>query len=125
MIRQECSISEIIHSSLNLFEVDPESNTVVRPMTLLYYGTVQSLADELNVDTSDYSWRDNLLEAMKYNKKWSMEKSEPLCKNNVPREGVVVRIEGSKFPKAMKLKCSKFEISESAAIDSGEHLYES
>ena len=50
-------------------------------------------------------WHDNVLAELK--KFPSMEEDEPLCKNKVPREGIVIRIEnGTRM--AFKLKCLKF-----------------
>lgn len=50
-----------------------------------------------------------------------IEKREPLCTNyNVPREGVVVRIDGDEVPEAFKLKSLAFLEREKKAIDRGE-----
>ena len=49
-----------------------------------------------------------------------IENDEPLCKNKVPREGVVVRINGDEIPEAFKLKSVRFLEREKTAIDKGE-----
>ena len=50
-----------------------------------------------------------------------IEDREPLCKgHNVPREGVVVRIEDDEVPEAFKLKSLRFLEREKKAIDKGE-----
>ena len=49
-----------------------------------------------------------------------MELDEPLCKNKVPREGVVIRIEGDRFKRAWKLKCKRHYECEAKAHDNDE-----
>jgi hypothetical protein len=49
-----------------------------------------------------------------------MELDEPMCKNKVPREGVVVRIVGDKFSRAWKLKSLRHYGKEAEAHDKGE-----
>ena len=49
-----------------------------------------------------------------------IERREPLCRNKVPREGVVVRIEGDEVAEAFKLKSMAFLEREKKAIDQGE-----
>jgi hypothetical protein len=36
-----------------------------------------------------------------------MEKNQPLCKNKVPREGIVIRLNDDKLSRAWKLKTKK------------------
>jgi hypothetical protein len=43
-----------------------------------------------------------------------------MCKNKVPREGIVIRIDGDVKSEAWKLKCYKFLGAEAAAMDKGE-----
>lgn len=63
----------------------------------------------------------NILEAMKADKMhFGMEEDEPYCKNKVPREGIVIRIDNDKKPEAFKLKCLKFYQRERKMIDKGE-----
>ena len=49
-----------------------------------------------------------------------MEEDEPLCKNKVPREGIVVRIDGDKFARAWKLKTMRHYGKEAEQHDKGE-----
>ena len=49
-----------------------------------------------------------------------MEMNEPLCRNKVPREGIVIRKNDDKIPEAFKLKCVKFLTRESKLIDNGD-----
>ena len=43
-----------------------------------------------------------------------------LRKNNVPREGIVVRKDNDIVKEAFKLKCMKFRFKEAETIDNGE-----
>ena len=43
-----------------------------------------------------------------------------LRKNNVPREGIVVRKDNDIVKEAFKLKCMKFRFKEAESIDNGE-----
>jgi hypothetical protein len=49
-----------------------------------------------------------------------MEMNEPHCRNVVPREGIIVRIENDPIKEAFKLKCLKFLGKEAAEMDKGE-----
>jgi hypothetical protein len=57
---------------------------------------------------------------MKNEKRWLMEENEPLCKNSVPREGVVIRKAHDTVLRADKLKCAAFLIGEALRMDKGE-----
>ena len=79
---------------------------------VLYRGTVADLIGE-DGDMRDFP--DTLAE------RCQIEKREPLCTGHkVPREGVVVRIEGDEVPEAFKLKSLAFLEQEKKAIDKGE-----
>ena len=49
-----------------------------------------------------------------------MELDEPMCKNKVPREGIVSRKVGGVVPKAFKLKTLRHYGKEAEAHDKGE-----
>ena len=49
-----------------------------------------------------------------------MELNVPMCKNVVPREGVVIRIDDDPLNEAFKLKTDYFFGRESKMIDNGE-----
>jgi hypothetical protein len=49
-----------------------------------------------------------------------MELDEPMCKNKVPREGVVVRVVGDPLARAWKLKTMRHYGKEAEAHDKGE-----
>ena len=65
-------------------------------------------------------WHENVLEALKNEKKFLMEELEPMCNNKVPREGFVLRKCNDVIPEAWKLKCNSFKFREAKLIDSGE-----
>lgn len=75
-------------------------------LTILYYGRLGDLYPDIK---EDEHWHENLLARMKNDKKhFLMETNEPLCKNKVPREGIVIRVIGDKMSRAWKLKCQAF-----------------
>ena len=49
-----------------------------------------------------------------------MEMNEPMCKNKVPREGLVIRIFDDEKEEAFKIKCKKYMFREAELIDEGE-----
>lgn len=49
-----------------------------------------------------------------------MEEDEPMCKNKVPREGIVLRIVNDEFSRAWKLKSLRHYGKEAEAHDKGE-----
>ena len=48
---------------------------------------------------------------------FGMEKNEPMCRNKVPREGIVIRKNDDEISEAFKLKCQKFLKREAEMID--------
>lgn len=76
---------------------------VLMKMDLKYYGKLKDMYPGL--DPSDGNFYKVLLEKMKNDKdRFGMELDEPMCKNKVPREGIVVRIVEDIYPRAWKLK---------------------
>ena len=86
------------------------------PIPILYNGTMKDLYPD--VDTENH-WHENVLELMKNDARFGMEQDEPLCKNKVPREGIVLRINDDPIAEAFKLKCLKFLGKEAEDIDKG------
>ena len=68
----------------------------------------------------DDNWRKNVLDRLKNDKNFKMEELEPFCRLKVPREGIVLRINGDVIPEAFKLKCLRFLQKEGEAIDKQE-----
>ena len=50
-------------------------------------------------------------------KHFGMEKKEPLCKNSVWREGIVIRKDDDDLVEAFKLKCMHFLNAEATLMD--------
>lgn len=88
----------------------------LRPVTELYYGYAKDLYPDLN--TQEH-WNENFLERLANDKNFYMEERSPDCVNNVPHEGVVIRIEDN-VAHAFKLKCFNFLNKEQKALDNGE-----
>lgn len=88
------------------------------PLNILYHGPLKDMYDDLDVENH---FHENLLERMKNDKEWLlMEKNEPMCKNKVPREGVVIRIDDDICPRAWKLKSKAHYNLEALAHDNDE-----
>lgn len=91
---------------------------VLMPLNILYYGPLKDMYS--NLDPTNH-FHENLLERMKNDKEWLlMEKNEPMCKNKVPREGVVIRIDDDICPRAWKLKSKLHYLQEAEQHDRGE-----
>ena len=90
---------------------------IVLDFPLMYQGTLVELYPEIS--TTEH-WHENVLEALKVEKKFLMEKMEPMCINKVPREGFVVRKANDPIKRAFKLKTTAFFEREAKQIDAGE-----
>jgi len=92
--------------------------TRIHPIDILYHGTLGDLYPDLNPQEH---WNEDCLQCMKNDKEhFGMEELEPLCKNEVPREGIVVRICQDPVTEAFKLKSVSFLMKESLLMDAGE-----
>lgn len=115
--KREWEVREVYEWTKELTERHPELAESVRPITILYEGTLSDLYPELDTDTH---WHENLLEAMRNDKEhFGMEEDEPMCKCKVPREGIVIRKCNDEFVEAFKLKTERFLELESSSIDKG------
>ena len=119
---KEYDVEEVKNFTLELYdEIEKNSGSEVaskiRPINILYHGTLQELYPDIPTETH---WHENVLARLKTEEKFGMEKNEPMCKNKVPREGIVVRIDGDPVAEAFKLKCLKFLGKEAEMIDKGE-----
>ena len=115
-ITHEWNISEVHKWTLDLIKKNPEIADRIHPIDILYHG---KLSDFVGLDISHH-WKENFLNALSQDKDLGMEQNEPLCKNKVPREGLVLRIDDDPIKEAFKLKCVKFLTRESKQIDSGQ-----
>lgn len=113
----EWEVLDVYKWTIELMENHPEIANRIQPIKILYGGPLGNLYPDINIKNH---WNENVLEAMKNDvKHFGMEKNEPLCKNKVPREGIVLRIENDPLKEAFKLKCVKFLKQESEEIDNG------
>lgn len=99
---------------------DKENNTnyasKIKPITILYNGLMKDLYPDLDLRNH---WNENVLSRMKKDKNFGMEENEPMCKNELPREGIVLRINDDPVAEAFKLKCLKFLGKEAEDMDKG------
>ena len=103
--KTEWDIKEVDAWTRNLVKEHPELEDKTMFLTILYYGRLGDLYPDIDEKTH---WHENLLQRMKEDKdNFGMELDEPLCKNKVPREGIVIRIVGDKFARAWKLKTAR------------------
>lgn len=121
--KREWNIDEIISYTANLkaeLTRDGQQDTAERlhPIDVFYHGSLKNLYPNLNTENH---WHENILECMKNDKvHFGMEENEPMCRNAVPREGIVIRIDDDPVAEAFKLKCLKFLGKEAQAVDKGE-----
>ena len=90
---------------------------IIIDFPLMYHGTLGELYPEIS--TTEH-WHENVLEALKVEKKFLMEQMEPMCINKVPREGFVIRKANDPIKEAWKLKTTAFRLREASQIDEGE-----
>ena len=110
----ELEISDVIAFGQYLKE---HLGDIIIDFPLMYHGTLGELYPEIS--TTDH-WHENVLEALKVEKKFLMEQMEPMCINKVPREGFVIRKANDPIKEAWKLKTTKFFEREAKQIDTGE-----
>lgn len=111
----ELDVKDVLAWTNTLIKKEPKLKEFIYPIPILYNGTLKDLYPEI-----DTNWHENVLEALKVEKRFGMEENEPLNKKAMPREGIVVRIDKDKIPRAFKLKCIKYIEKESKNVDKGE-----
>lgn len=105
--KKEWELMDVYNWTLEQLKFDWTQDWL-KPIVILYHGTLSDLYP--NID-KDHHWQANVLQAMKNDQEhFGMELNEPLCKNKVPREGIVLRIDNDPRPEAWKLKCEEFRI---------------
>lgn len=95
----------------------------LKTVPLLYYGTIKDFLENnnKNIPKDDRDWREMFLQSIKDNYN---EKDCFMCKNKVPEEGCVVRIEKLDF-EGYKCKSERFYERETKMLDKGESDIES
>ena len=113
--KHEWNVSEVKEWTEKLIENHPELSDKVRVIDLLYHGTLMNLYPKLSLTSH---WHENVLEELRNDKKnFFMEKNCFICKNKVPAEGIVLRIDDDEFAEAFKLKSYKFLKKEAELMD--------
>lgn len=116
--KHEWNVTEVKEWTERLVKDHPEIADRIHVIDLLYHGTLANLYPDISLENH---WHENVLEAMRNDKKhFNMEKNDPICKNKVPFEGIVLRIDNDELAEAFKLKCQKFLSKEREEIDKGE-----
>ena len=120
--RKEFNIPEVYNFTINLISSLKEAGREdiakrIHPIDIFYIGTMKDLYPDIEIDDK---WHDNFLERIKNDKEnFGMELNEPMCRNSVPREGIVIRKYDDPINEAFKLKCLKFLGKEAAEMDKG------
>ena len=116
--RREWSVEEVVTWTEALRTKVPELAQRLQPIPVLYSGTLGQLYPDL---LSAAQWHAEVLQRLAADRDLlGMEEAEPLCRNEVPREGVVLRIVGDPESEAFKLKSNAFMERESRLMDQEE-----
>lgn len=120
--KREWEVDEVYEWTVNLIKEHPELEGKVQPITIFYQGTLHDLYPDVNIQEN---WHENILLKIKADKeRFGMELNEPLCKNKVPREGLVIRIGGDSKSEAFKLKSDAYCEKDKKKMDKGEVDFE-
>ena len=116
--KYEWDVSKVKEWTEQLIKKYPDIKERIEVIDILYHGTLKDLYPQFDVTEH---WHENVLEALKNDKEhFGMELNEPLCKAyKVPREGIVIRIDGDTVAEAFKLKTDVFYGKEQKEIDAG------
>ena len=113
--KKEWNVQDVYNWTKKLITEHTELEKRIQPITIFYHGTLQDLYPDLSLMEH---WHENVLEAMRNDKEhFGMEKKEPLCRNSVWREGIVIRKDDDDLDEAFKLKCMHFLKAEAVLMD--------
>lgn len=116
--KSEWNVEEVYGWTLKLIKEHPELANRIKPITILYHGTLGELYPDI---PQDEHWGNAVLEAMANDTDhFGMELDEPLCNNKVPREGICIRIDDDPIAECFKLKTFAFLKKEQLKMDAGE-----
>lgn len=114
----EWNVEDVYKWTINLMKKSDTLAQHLHPIDIFYHGTLMDLYPDIDINGH---WHENVLEAMKNDvEHFGMEQNEPMCKNTLPREGIVLRIDNDETVQAFKLKCLKFLFKEGEKVDKGE-----
>lgn len=115
--KKEWNVSDVKKWTENLLNEHPELKPNIHVIDIVFEGKLTELYPNIPVDEN---WHENILEAMKTDDRFGMEKDEPLCiYHKVPREGIVLRKNDDPVKEAYKLKCVAFYEQEGKRMDAG------
>ena len=120
--RVELNVKDVYNYTMGLINTIedagyPEIAKRIHPIDIYYHGALKDLYPDIEINDK---WHDNFLERIKNDKEnFGMELNEPMCRNAVPREGIVIRKQDDPINEAFKLKCLKFLGKEAAEMDKG------
>jgi hypothetical protein len=114
----ELNVQDVYNWTVNrLISQDEDLKDLIRPIDILYHGKVSELYPDIEIN--DDFGKNFVQRLANDSERFGMEQLEPFCKNEVPREGLVIRIDDDDVNEAFKLKCYAFLEMEGKAIDSG------
>lgn len=116
-VHREWDVQEVFEWTQKIISKSPEIADKIMPINILYNGSLRDLYPDL--DPKNSNWCDILLARLKIESRFCMEKREPLCRNKVPREGIVIRINGDSIAEAFKLKTQVHFDLERKELDEG------
>lgn len=117
--KYEWNVEDVHNWTRMIMRESEEMNNLLHPIDILYHGTLAELYPE--IDTTSEDWASNVYHSLSNDKEhFGMEENEPLCKNEVPREGICIRIDDDKRTECFKLKTQSFKFKEAILVDSGE-----
>lgn len=117
--KTELDVPEVRKFTLDLMKKYPELKDHLHPIDILFHGTLVELYPDLNPRSE--TWNDDVLQRLKHETRFGMQEGnrEEMCVNKVPREGIVMRIDG--LPTfCAKLKTDDYFLREAKNTDKGE-----
>ena len=115
--KTEWNVMQVYDWTVNLIKAHPEIAGRVKPIPVLYHGTMADLYPEI---ANEMDWGTAFLAHLEADaQRFGMEKNEPFCKNKVPREGICLRIDDDPIAECFKLKTFAFLKKEQSEIDAG------
>lgn len=116
--KQELDVMDIKKWTEDLISKYPSLKRNIMVIPILYHGSLSELYPNIAINED---WNNNILQCLKADKEhFGMELKEPLCKNKVAREGIVIRKDNDPIIEAFKLKTDAFLKKEAELIDNGE-----
>ena len=114
---EDFEITDVVGYTNFLIETYPELADKIFPLQLMYHGPMKDLYPDISTEEH---WHENLVLRMKKDQeKFGMDLKEPLCKNKVLREGLVIRIENDPIQEAFKIKSELYFEQEKKDMDKG------